>query len=644
MKRILLLLISLSSTIIYSQTDSEIKQIVKNYDFEAIKKLETKFKESSKNSEQGINAFLSENKTAKRVIKDTNKNYYLDDVIDGIPIYIATDNVDSAKATRTNFLHSNGGLGLNLEGQGMLIGIWDEGAARPTHYEFRESATSTVSRVSTPDYVSGNYNSHGTHVAGTLIGRGFQADAKGMAPQANLVSYDFNNDYLEVLNQANFGGLLISNHSYGTPVNLENGEQNAPSWMMGCYDSQARDWDEIAYSNPYYLHVVSAGNDGQSNYSGGLLGGYDKLNREKNSKNNLVIANANNPLALGSGNIISLSINSSSSQGPSDDGRIKPDITGDGTQLYSAESSNNLAYGVKTGTSMAAPNVAGSLILLQQYYNQLNSTFMRSATLKGLVCHTATDDGTRVGPDPIFGWGLLNSKFTAETILEASLGNAIVYEGAISDGESYSVTLNVSSGSPLIATLCWTDPAGTARSGSLNNPTPALVNDLDLRVVSPENTVYYPWKLNLSDISGTAETGDNLVDTVEKIDIDTPVSGIYTLNVNHKGSLTNSTQEFSLIITAENLVLSSEDSVISEIKIWPNPAKEVINYQFNAAADSPYLVQLTDLQGRKVYAQNLIGTSALIKGAINTSNLSKGVYFLSLSQGNKSTHKKVVVQ
>ena len=269
---------------------------------------------------------------------------------------------------------------------------------------------------------------------------------------------------------------------------------------------------------------------------------------------------------------------------------------------------------------------------------------MRSATLKGLVCHTATDDGTRVGPDPIFGWGLLNSKFTAETILEASLGNAIVYEGAISDGESYSVTLNVSSGSPLIATLCWTDPAGNARSGSLNNPTPALVNDLDLRVVSPENTVYYPWKLNLSDISGAAETGDNLVDTVEKIDIDTPVSGIYTLTVNHKGSLTDSTQEFSLIITAESLVLSSEDSVISEIKIWPNPAKEVINYQFSAAADSPYLVQLTDLQGRKVYAQNLLGTSALIKGAINTSNLSKGVYFLSLSQGNKSTHKKVVIQ
>ena len=71
---------------------------------------------------------------------------------------------------------------------------------------------------------------------------------------------------------------------------------------------------------------------------------------------------------------------------------------------------------------------------------------MRSATLKGLVCHTATDDGTRVGPDPIFGWGLLNSKFTAETISEASLGNAVISEKSISDGDSYSVSFDVSSG------------------------------------------------------------------------------------------------------------------------------------------------------------------------------------------------------
>ena len=100
----------------------------------------------------------------------------------------------------------------------MTIGIWDEGVARVSHFEFRESASSTTSRVTTPDNTGTNYNSHGTHVAGTMVGRGYQSSAKGMAPQANLVSYDWINDYLEVLNQARFGALLISNQSYGIPV------------------------------------------------------------------------------------------------------------------------------------------------------------------------------------------------------------------------------------------------------------------------------------------------------------------------------------------------------------------------------------------------------------------------------------------
>ena len=644
MKKIVLLLLSFSSLMIFSQTNSEIKQIIQNYDVEAIKNLEIEFKKHKEEVDNRINAFLEQNKTAKRIIVTTAKNYYLDDIVDGKPIYITTDNVDSAKATRTNFLHNGGGLGLNLEGQEMTIGIWDEGAARPTHYEFRESASSTESRVETPDYVSGNYNSHGTHVSGTLIGRGFQADAKGMAPQANLVSYDFNNDYLEVITQSTFGALLISNHSYGIPIFLESGVQNAPTWLMGCYDNEARNWDQIAYDAPYYLQVASAGNEGDATYSNGLLAGFDKLNGEKNSKNNLVVANANNPLALGGGNIISLNINNSSSQGPSDDGRIKPDITGDGTQLYSAESSNNLAYGVKTGTSMSAPNVSGSLLLFQQHYNQLNGEFMRSATLKGLVCHTATDDGSRIGPDPVFGWGLLNSKLAAETISEAYLGNAVISEKSISDGDSYSVSFDVSSGTQISATLCWTDPPGIARDGSLNNSTPALVNDLDLRITSPDgNTMFYPWKLNLNDISGSAETGDNLVDTVENIDIDNPVSGVYTLTVTHKGNLTDS-QDYSLIITAGSLVLSSEENTINKMTVWPNPARETINYQFASTTNQTCLVQLVDLQGRIVYTQNMLGGSATVQGTINTSSYSKGVYFLNLSQGNQKIHKKVVLQ
>ena len=91
--------------------------------------------------------------------------------------------------------------------------------------------------------------------------------------------------------------------------------------------------------------------------------------------------------------------------------------SGDGVNLYSSSSASDASYSSKTGTSMAAPNVAGTLLLLQQYYNELNGNFMKASTLKGLACHTA-DDASPTGPDAVYGWGLLNAKAAAETILE----------------------------------------------------------------------------------------------------------------------------------------------------------------------------------------------------------------------------------
>ena len=150
MKKITLLFIAFQCYFAIAQTKEEQMEIVKNYDIEAIKQLENRIKNKNKKIQEEIDAFLNSNKDAKRVMRSGNKNYYLDRIIDGKPIYITTDNVNSAKATRTNFLHNGGALGLNLEGQNMTIGIWDEGVARVSHFEFRESASSTTSRVTTP--------------------------------------------------------------------------------------------------------------------------------------------------------------------------------------------------------------------------------------------------------------------------------------------------------------------------------------------------------------------------------------------------------------------------------------------------------------------------------------------------------------
>ncbi len=57
-----------------------------------------------------------------------------------------------------------------------------------------------------------------------------------------------------------------------------------------------------------------------------------------------------------------------SSWGPTDDGRIKPDLVGNGMFLLSAWGDTPY-YAVAAGTSMSAPNVTGSLLLLQELYN-----------------------------------------------------------------------------------------------------------------------------------------------------------------------------------------------------------------------------------------------------------------------------------
>ncbi len=95
----------------------------------------------------------------------------------------------------------------------------------------------------------------------------------------------------------------------------------------------------------------------------------------------------------------------------------KPDIVADGVNLLSSIATSNTAYATFSGTSMSSPSVAGSLLLLQEYYSQLHGgAFMRSATLKGLVIHTADEAGPGPGPDYQFGFGLVNMQKAAAVI------------------------------------------------------------------------------------------------------------------------------------------------------------------------------------------------------------------------------------
>src|SRR5690606_26997342 len=134
-------------------------------------------------------------------------------------------------------------------------------------------------------------------------------------------------------------------------------------------------------------------------------------------------------------NIKSAQIASFSNFGPTDDGRIKPDITGEGVNVYSAYSDTNTSYEAQSGTSMAAPGVTGALLLLQQYYKETHADFMKAATVKGLSLHTADEAGEFPGPDARFGWGIINTKRAANTISNVGR-NSYIKEPSLSNGET----------------------------------------------------------------------------------------------------------------------------------------------------------------------------------------------------------------
>ncbi|WP_299761978.1 S8 family serine peptidase [uncultured Dokdonia sp.] len=539
LKGFFLLAVLFGSMQVFAQTTAQIQKITKDYDQSRLSQLEQRLSQINQQQKQLAKQQATQRGLALTLTLDDGGFAELQRILpDGTPIYYRTFNVDAARSTRTNHLNAGGSLGLNLMGQNMTAHVWDGGHGRVTHQEYDGAGGNN--RLTIRDIASEGgtqLNFHAAHVSGTIMASGVQADAKGMAPHTKVDGYMWNNDIAEAAAAA-ANGMLISNHSYGFRGDL------VPDQYFGAYIDESRNWDEVMHNAPSYLMVVAAGNDGNQNgYNGAPLDGnssYDKLTGHSTSKNNLVVANAQDANIAADGTLLSVTINSSSSEGPTDDYRIKPDITGNGTGVYSTYQNSDTAYNSITGTSMASPNVAGSLLLLQQHYNNTNAAFAKAATIKGLALHTADDIGP-TGPDAVHGWGLLNAKKAAETIT-GNGSSSIVDELTLTNGGSYQIQVDANGG-PLLASISWTDLPGTATTAT-NSSTSRLVNDLDIRVTK-SGTTSTPWRLTGVTTNGK---GDNTVDPYERVDIDN-ATGTYTITVTHKGSLSGGNQAFTLIVT-----------------------------------------------------------------------------------------------
>ncbi|TAG00439.1 MAG: peptidase S8, partial [Cytophagia bacterium] len=466
------------------------------------------------------------------------------------PVYYGTrNNSASASTIRASRLWNNGGAGFNLEGQGMEVsttrarlGMWEPGVARLTHVEFGGRLTMRDGTTFSGD--NGD-NKHATHVAGTMMASGVNAIAKGMSPQAKMDGYDANNDLAE-MNTAGNEGMLLSNHSYGQ--NLPAAGQ-AQDIARGRYDDEAKSWDDLCVAAPFYLPVQACGND-RDDASPNMT--YDLLLGSSTAKNTLGIG-ACQVLTSPYSQPSDVVIGSFSSYGPTDDGRIKPDLVAPGVAITSSISSGDNNYEAQDGTSMAGPAAAAALFLVQQHYKNLNNgTFMRAATLRGLAIHTAEEAGTTAGPDYGFGWGLLNVEKCVQVVSNTSQTHLLTQE-SLNNNATFTRQITVAGGQPLKVTICWADLGATPlaeNAANINNRTSRLVNDLDVRILDANNNVIadLPWKLNPDSPTAAATKADNLVDNIERIDVASLAAGTYTIRVTHKGTLANA-QAFSLIVT-----------------------------------------------------------------------------------------------
>ena len=404
------------------------------------------------------------------------------------------ENHSAGTLVRSNYLNSPAPNGLKYDGTGVTVMMQDDGVIGPhIDYEGRIDQSN----------ITTNSGDHGDHCAGTIMSAGnLDPLAQGMAPGAFLYVFgSSNNNYNAVPAMYQNDELVITSKSYSNGCNAG-------------YTTLSRDLDEQIDDYSSLIHVFSAGNSGTSDCGYGAGSGWGNVTGgHKVGKNVICVGNLTSIDALAN----------SSSRGPAEDGRIKPDICAKGTNVYSTVDVNSYAY--KTGTSMSCPGVAGSITQLYHAYKDLNGgQNPNSALIKGTVLNTAEDLGNP-GPDFKFGWGRVNLRRAYNTLL-----NQQYFYDSVDNQGSKTITLNVPAGKEQLRVMVyWADVEGVANAAT------ALVNDIDMQIISPSNTTYNPWVLDptptVSALNSNAVPGSDHLNNMEQITIDNPVAGNYTIQL-----------------------------------------------------------------------------------------------------------------
>ncbi|TAH20944.1 MAG: T9SS C-terminal target domain-containing protein [Cytophagales bacterium] len=474
----------------------------------------------------------------------------------------------------------------NLTGNGVIVGIWDA-ILRP-HADFENRMQN---KEIYNDFTDANQDDHGNHVAGTVGGAGIiNPRARGIAPKSTLFSYsysDHNNgrinassfvedEVLAAINPSNPSlGVVITQNSFGPTITACAGLDN--------YPSRARRRDMLARTFPFLTQCVAAGNE-----QAACAGGFTTLSDV--SKNAIIVGSVDSTDVIAT----------SSSFGPTRDGRIKPDISAVGENVFSLSFSNQ--YVIKSGTSMATPMVSGVAALLYERFKQINGNMNPTSDLiKALLCNNA-DDINNLRPDYRSGFGRLNGGNALKALEENRFEKK-----SVSQNQTNIKTITVAPNTAeLKIMLTWIDVE------ALTGASVALVNDLNLQVISPDGTIFNPWVLNPLTPNAIATRQIDSRNNIEQVTIDNPIAGNYTISVVGV-NIPQGTQDYAITWTANpfyrEIIFPTSGQSIS-------PSTNTIIYwqQAGATSGSPQTVEYSTNGGT---SWTLIGTVNAPKTSIN---------------------------
>ena len=535
-------------------------------------------------------------------------------------------------SVRTNMMNvSNVWTTLGLTGAGQIIAVADTGLdtgnTNTLHPDFTNRVTGFgwTNGSYSASYKWGDYDEHGTHVCGSILGNGTMSTGryKGVAYEANLIMQGTGPDLSGIpttlatlFRQAFTNGARIHSDSWGYDDH-------------GYYNDDSKAVDQYVWSNKTMLICIAAGNSGtDSNTVDGVIDPMSVAS-PATAKNCLTVGAAENYRTSGgystytwgdawpddygtapvSTDYLSRPASNSiqgmaafSSRGPCNDGRIKPDIVAPGTDIISTRTraATNTGWGIGPntnylymgGTSMATPLTAGAAGLTRQWVTTTGGVTNPSGQLlKALMLNGARNmapgqygTGTKqeiptVRPNNVEGWGHVDLFTTLQPATNQFLD---LYDtNTLATGQTNTFTYAVTTGSTnkFILTMAYADYWGTAGSGK------QLVNDLDLTVVKPGGTTNY----------ANGRTSVDATNNVEMIEFAADEAGTYTVRVAARTVPSGSPQAYALVVRGP---LADETPTLPQFGANPGPVSTTSGVQvaFTVTVTNGYPVPTLALQ------------------------------------------------